>query len=322
MTNHHRDWNINTETERKFWTEPTPGTFIELPKICPYCRKGAIGLKKTENINAPFQGKCNYYKCTRNLNLRKDTIFGANAKTPVSVLYKIIKYWLVDSLNAKNIEKKSLEDYGVENVDMHVIYSLLFSCRQLIATHLKNVYSLDRLSNEDDDEIICVDESLFTHNSHEQQWVVGLINISTNEIRLELVENRNEETLKKIIEKHVGYGNTIYTDSWSGYNFLDRQNSGYRHNVANHNEGIFGLTSRIEGIWGEIKAIIKILYVSIHSIHFVYFIKEAEYRRSIKNMSVKEKINDFVTILSTIGPGNYLTEENLLTLDYSVMYDD
>ena len=32
----------------------------------------------------------------------------------------------MDSLNAKDIKKKLLEDYGVENVDMHVIYSLLY----------------------------------------------------------------------------------------------------------------------------------------------------------------------------------------------------
>ena len=201
-----------------------------------------------------------------------NTIFESNIKTPVSVLYKIIKLWLVDSINAKDIKQKLLEDFGVENVDMHVIYSLLFNCRQIVATHLKNVYSIDRLADEDDGVIVCADESLFTHNANEQQWVVGLINISTNEIRLELVENRNQETLKKIIEKHVGLGNIIYTDSWAGYNFLDRANSGYQHNVAILNLGIFGLTSRIEGIWGEIKALIKKMYVSIPSNHFVYFI--------------------------------------------------
>ena len=124
MNSHYRDWNISIETDESiFWT------IIVLPKICPYCKKGAIGLKKIENINALFQGKCNFYKCTRNLNLRKDSIFRANTKTPVSVLYKIIKLWLVDSLNAKDIKQKLLEDYGVENVDIHVIYSLLFNCR-------------------------------------------------------------------------------------------------------------------------------------------------------------------------------------------------
>ena len=63
------------------------------------------------------------------------------------------------------------------------------------------------------------------------------------------------------------------------------------------------------------------MYIYIPSNHFVYFIKEAEYRRSIKNMSVSEKINDFATILSTIGPDNILKEEDLKSIDYSVLYD-
>ena len=45
---------------------------------------------------------------------------------------------------------------------------------------------------------------------------------------------------------------------------------------------------------GEIKSLIKKMYVSIHSNNFVYFIKKAEYRRSFNNMSVKEKINNFL----------------------------
>ena len=99
--------------------------------------------------------------------------------------------------------------------------------------------------------------------------------------------------------------NTIFTNLWSSYNFLFRTNSGYQHNSVNHYQRIFGLISRIEGILGENKALIKKIYVSIHSNYFVYFIKKEQYRRSIKNMSVKEKINDFVIILSTIWTGNY-----------------
>ncbi len=60
INSHYRDWNINVETERKFWLELILGTLINLSKIYPYCRKGAIGLKNTENINVPFQGKINF----------------------------------------------------------------------------------------------------------------------------------------------------------------------------------------------------------------------------------------------------------------------
>ena len=97
--------------------------------------------------------------------------------------------------------------------------------------------------------MVAVDESLFSYLNDEQIWLVVLINlIRTNDIRLELVENRSSETLKLIIEKHVMNGNIIVTDSWAGYNFLDYINSSYYHMKYNHANGHFGYSSRIEGV--------------------------------------------------------------------------
>ena len=97
--NHYKDWNINIEQVREFWKNYISGTFIIIPETCPHCKHGHIGLKNTNKINSPLEGKCNYYKCCRNINLRKNTIFSANSKTPISVLYKIIRYWIVDGFN-------------------------------------------------------------------------------------------------------------------------------------------------------------------------------------------------------------------------------
>ena len=55
MNSHYRDWNINIEAERKFWLESILGSFIILPKICPYCKKGAIGLKKQKILMLHFK---------------------------------------------------------------------------------------------------------------------------------------------------------------------------------------------------------------------------------------------------------------------------
>lgn len=199
------------------------------------------------------------------------------------------------------------EEYQQDNIDQRFIYQLISTCRKAIATHLINVYSLFRLANRNALEIVCVYESLFTHNAGDQQWVVWLINTLINELRLELIEVRSENTLNNIIEKHVAPGNVICSDSWSGYNFLSRPNSGYQHNVANHHQGIFGLTSRIEGVWGEIKSLIKNMYYSIHSTHFIYFLKEAEYQRCIKNLNP-------TNVLSTVGINQFLDEDNLIAL--------
>jgi len=152
-------------------------------------------------------------------------------------LNKIIRYWIVEGFNVKKIVTKLKEDYEKDNIDPRFIYTFVCKCRKAIATYMRNMYALDRLALANAQQVICVDESLFTHNEGQQQWVLGLINTATNEIRLELIANRDENTLKPIIEKHVGTGNIICSDSWAGYNFLSRANSGYVHEVSNHQIG-------------------------------------------------------------------------------------
>ena len=64
------------------------------------------------------------------------------------------------------------------------------------------------------------------------------------------------------------------------------------------------------------------MYYSIHLTHFIYFLKEAEYRRCIKNLNPTEKLNDFANVLSTIGINQFLDEDDLIALDYPVNCDD
>ena len=115
----------------------------------------------------------------------------------------------------------------MDKVDTRFIYNFLFNCRRIIASHLRNVYALERLVNTNVNQIVCGDESLFTHQEGQQTCVVGIINTSNNKIHLEIAPNRTEETLKFIIERHVSKGNSVLTNSWAVYNFLGRENSGH-----------------------------------------------------------------------------------------------
>ena len=114
---------------------------------------------------------------------------------------------------------------------------------------------------------------------------------------MEIVENRDTDTLKQIIEKHVLPGNYITTDAWKGYTFLDYPYSWYIHDVYNHARGNFGSglssTSRIEGLWGELKALLKKIYTRVNSDNFLYFLREMEYRRNIKSLNAEKKWKTF-----------------------------
>ena len=315
-------WNVDITAEREFITKNIIGTFIQKPEICPICETGKIGFKNNNSINNPIQYKCNNYKCCRNISIRKDTIFEYNPRTPFSVLFKIMNLWIVDSFNALQIKKKLEEDYNLEKVDSRFIYNFLFNCRRIIASYLRNVYALERLVNTNANQIVCVDESLFTHQEGQQTWVVGIINTTNNNIRLEIVPDRTEVTLKTIIERHVGKGNAVFTDTWAGYNFLGRPNSGYIHNFVNHSNGVFGLTSKIEGIWSELKTIIKKIYISIHGINFGLFLREAEYRRSLRNLNNREKLNALASVISSTPFEFLLDEKDQYDINYDVSYDE
>ncbi len=82
------------------------------------------------------------------------------------------------------ITTKLKEEYQQDNIDQRIIYQIISTCGKAIATHSRNVYSLFRLAKRNALEIVCVDESLFTHNAGDQQWVVGLINTLNNELKI------------------------------------------------------------------------------------------------------------------------------------------
>ena len=104
---------------------------------------------------------------------------------------------------------------------------------------------------------------------------------------------RNADTLKKIVAKHAKVGNIIVTDQWAGYIWINHPNSGYIHSVHNHGHGDFGRglesTSNIEQLWAHLKGIIKNIFYIIPHKQFILFLREAEFRRNIKDFNFREK---------------------------------
>ena len=62
-------------------------------------------------------------------------------------------------------------------------------------------------------------------------------------------------------------------------------------------------TSKIEGTLANLKRIINKMYNCIQSKNLIYFIKEAEFRRNIKNLKWEEKLNAFSVAFSCVGNG-------------------
>lgn len=146
---------------------------------------------------------------------------------------------------------------------------------------------------------IAIDESLFVHDyNSDQELVIGLIDIGTKNIRLELVKQRNTEIIKNILH-HFGKNNTIISDGWETYDWIGYHN--YHHIVHVHGRHDFGhgneYTSHIEGIWGCLKGLIIKLYTALKPDNFYYYLKEIEFRYYIKDKNSFCKLNELKEIL-------------------------
>jgi transposase-like protein len=87
-----------------------------------------------------------------------------------------------------------------------------------------------------------IDESMFhTYKKYQSelkkfQWYVGGICEETDEIFIAECPNnkRDQATLKDIIMEHVHSDSIIITDSWKGYNWMDRKDNEWTHFSVNH----------------------------------------------------------------------------------------
>ena len=142
-------------------------------------------------------------------------------------------------------------------------------------------------------------------NGNNQIWLIGLINTETKDFRIEAVLERNSEILEKIIRHHVSIGNNIITDGWSGYNWMDNPNSGFHRIIHVHGLHDFGhgaeSTSHIESVWGDMKRLLKKIYISVKSENFIYFAKECEWRKKNNHLNNMEKISEIIFILNHIA---------------------
>ena len=123
--------------------------------------------------------------------------------------------------------------------------------------------------------------------------MLGIINNSTKEFRIEGTYSRDAITLEKFITKFVKKGNNIISDGWEDYQFLDSPNSGYSHIIKNHSFGSFGYglesTSHIEAIWNILKSKIKTIYHVIPYKNLMRFAKEAEFKYIIEIKAIMKK---------------------------------
>ena len=163
--------------------------------------------KENKSLNNPIVYK--YSKWGKIIYLRQNTFYSLFPRTPASAIHNILKMWLLDELNASKIYKSITNNSAINISDEQTIRNILIKLRQAIAYFLNDKYELEVFADENKNQKIVIDESLFTYIENKQIWVISLINIQTKEFRLIPLLKRDSTTLKTIVQKFIKRGNTI-----------------------------------------------------------------------------------------------------------------
>jgi transposase-like protein len=143
----------------------------------------------------------------------------------------------------------------------------------------------------------------------EKTAVMGMIDRGTREVRAMVIPNVKRATLQAKILDNVGFGSTVYTDGWPGYDRMDVDR--YVHEVVNHaTEYVRGdvSTQAIENFWSCLKRTLSGTYVAVEAFHLDRYLDEQMFRF---NNRIKMHDGDrFVKALSQVG-GKRLTWNEL-----------
>ena len=121
--------------------------------------------------------------------------------------------------------------------------------------------------------LVEIDESFFGKKKYGGQTiVVGAIEPTTRRIKLQIIDNRDQDTLEEFSELNIAKNTQVMTDLHGGY--ADLHSLGYEHLRFNHSKGEYTHTNQIENLWGVIKRYMRKLYGCIPTKHLQSILDE------------------------------------------------
>ncbi|ADW69709.1 IS1595 family transposase [Granulicella tundricola] len=108
--------------------------------------------------------------------------------------------------------------------------------------------------------------------------VMGAVDRENKKVRAEVIPAAQRETMQALVQKHVKFGSTVYTDSHVGYTGLKLK---YEHDFVNHmTEYVRGQvhTNGIENFWALLKRGLAGTYVSVEPEHLGRYVNEQVFR--------------------------------------------
>jgi transposase-like protein len=238
--------------------------------VCPKCQTTESD-RKHYWLDAQKRWKC--YSCRKQFSVKVGTIFEAS---PLSLDVWMVSLWML--CNCKN---------GVSSYEIGRATGIAQKSAWFVLQRLR--YMLDQTTKGtpvEIDECFIGGKPKNMHSKRRAQIgqndhktaVMGLVERGTRQVRAHVIPNVKRETLQKAILERVGFGSTVYTDKWAGY---DRMPVQYVHEQVNHaNEYVRGQvsTQAIENFWSCLKRALTGTYVAVEAMHMDKYLAEQCFR--------------------------------------------
>ncbi len=247
--------------------------------VCPKC-SAAETERKHYWLAKQRRWKC--YACRKQFSVKVGTIF---EDSPIGLDKWLAALWLL--VNCKN----GVSSYEVAR-DLKIAQKSAWFVLQRLRHILKDTRMFPAGSGP-----IEADESFHggkPKNMHkdrrlalkigmngyaEKTAVFGMLDRETRQVRAQVIPNVKRTTLQAAILDNVGFGSTVYTDNWPGYDGLKA--AGFVHETVNHmTEYVRGQvsTQAIENFWSLLKRGLNGTYVAVEPYHMDRYLDEQMFR--------------------------------------------
>ncbi|CAF0950111.1 unnamed protein product [Brachionus calyciflorus] len=260
---------VKNSSEFKIFSNLVELGLIEGSKVCEYksCKSAGHELeldlrkRKKNDENHLLTWRCK--KCTNYKSVYSNSFFGLFRK-PVKIILAIIKCWATQLTISKTIDVIELN--LCHKVTEKTVGTIFYRLRQVCSLSIDKPNIL--LGGVG--KIIEIDESLYAKVKHwtgkdlqrPQVWVFGLVERNDSDERssqcyMQVVKDREANTLVPIIYDKCKSGSIIYSDCWASYNKISKFKN-FTHKTVNHSLNFIdpdsgACTNKIESLWNACK---------------------------------------------------------------------
>jgi transposase-like protein len=248
--------------------------------VCPKCHV-AEGERKHYWLKTQRRWKC--YACRKQFSVKVGTIF---EDSPLGLDVWLTALWML--VNCRN-GVSSYEIARATGIAQKNAWFVLQRLR-LVLRDIRPVMMGEENPVEVDECFIGgkpknmhrrkrLQRSIATNGYADKTAVFGMIERGTRQVRAQVIPNVKRTTLQNAILQNIGFGATVYSDQWPGYDGL--KGAEFVHETVNHmNEYVRGQvsTQAIENFWSCLKRTLSGTYVAVEPMHMDRYLDEQMFR--------------------------------------------